>query len=204
MTVRLFGCHVRGCAENLAGSRLLRVVLQALKEFGMIVADNGTEMLPALAAAVIGRMESLPRTVAAALVLYGAAVLLVGFFAALLVMGWAVALGWAEERIVGVLHDVVEDGGSEWTFERLASEGFAPEVIDALRLVTKRPEDQGDDIETYLRFVRRTLANPIARRVKLSDIRDNLDVSRMETVTEKDAARLNRYLAALRLLMEDK
>ena len=113
------------------------------------------------------------------------------------------ALDGAEERIVGVLHDVVEDGGSEWTFERLASEGFAADVIDALRLVTKRPEDQGDDMETYLRFVRRTLANPIARRVKLSDIRDNLDVTRMETVTERDAARLNKYLVALRLLMEE-
>lgn len=114
------------------------------------------------------------------------------------------ALEGAEERIVGVLHDVVEDGGPDWTFERLASEGFAAEVIDALRLVTKRPEDQGDDLETYLRFVRRTLANPIARRVKIADIRDNLDVTRMETVTERDAKRLNRYLAALRLLMEGK
>lgn len=114
------------------------------------------------------------------------------------------ALEGAEERIVGVLHDVVEDGGPDWTFERLASEGFAAEVINALRLVTKRPEDQGDDLETYLRFVRRTLANPIARRVKIADIRDNLDVTRMETVTERDAARLNKYLVALRLLMEGK
>jgi len=46
------------------------------------------------------------------------------------------------------------------------------------------------------------LANPIARRVKLADIRDNLDVTRMETVTERDATRLNKYLAALRLLKE--
>lgn len=114
------------------------------------------------------------------------------------------ALEANDERIVGVLHDVVEDGGPDWTFERLASEGFAAEVIDALRLVTKRPEDQGDDLETYLRFVRRTLANPIARRVKIADIRDNLDVTRMETVTERDAARLNKYLVALRLLMEGK
>lgn len=106
------------------------------------------------------------------------------------------------DRIVGVLHDVVEDGGSDWTFERLTAEGFTLEVIDALRLATKRPEDQGDDLDTYLPFVRRTLANPIARRVKLADIRDNLDVTRMETVTERDANRLNKYLAAMLLLTE--
>jgi hypothetical protein len=113
------------------------------------------------------------------------------------------ALDETVERMVGVLHDVVEDGGTDWTFERLAAEGFGPEVIEALRLVTKRPEDKGDDLDTYLRFVGRTLANPIARRVKIADIRDNLNVTRMEAVTEKDAARLNRYLAALRLLTEE-
>jgi len=113
------------------------------------------------------------------------------------------ALDRTVERIVGVLHDVVEDGGSDWTFERLAAEGFAADVIDALRLVTKRPEDQGDDLDTYLRFVRRTLANPIARRVKIADICDNLDVTRMPEVTERDHLRLNRYLAALRILQTE-
>ena len=48
-----------------------------------------------------------------------------------------------DERIVGVLHDVVEDGPG-WTFKRLEEEGFSPTVLDALRLVTKRPEDEGD------------------------------------------------------------
>jgi hypothetical protein len=114
------------------------------------------------------------------------------------------ALDGTVERIVGVLHDVVEDGGSEWTLERLTAEGFTPEVIDALRLVTKRPEDKGDDLDTYLRFVRRTLANPVARRVKIADIRDNLDLTRMQAVTERDATRINKYLAALRLLSEQR
>lgn len=112
------------------------------------------------------------------------------------------ALDETVERMVGVLHDVVEDGGTDWTFERLAAEGFGPEVIEALRLVTKRPEDKGDDLDTYLRFVGRTLANPIARRVKIADIRDNLNVTRMEAVTQRDAERLNKYLVAWRLLRE--
>lgn len=113
------------------------------------------------------------------------------------------ALDRTVDRTVGVLHDVVEDGGTDWTFERLAAEGFAADVIDALRLVTKRPEDQGDDLDTYLRFVRRTLANPIARRVKIADIRDNLDVTRMPEVTERDRLRLNRYLEALKILQTE-
>ena len=104
-----------------------------------------------------------------------------------------------EERIVAVLHDVVEDGPG-WTFERLEDEGFAASVIDALRLVTKRTEDQGGDDESYLRFVRRTLPNAVARRVKIADIRDNLDATRFKELTERDRLRMNRYLAALREL----
>jgi (p)ppGpp synthase/HD superfamily hydrolase len=103
------------------------------------------------------------------------------------------------ERIVGVLHDVVEDGPG-WTFERLEPEGFAPAVIDALRLVTKTEHDIGDDEETYLRFVGRALSHPVARRVKIADIRDNLDVTRLAEVTARDGERLNKYIAALRLL----
>ena len=105
-----------------------------------------------------------------------------------------------EERIVAVLHDVVEDGGPDWSFERLEAEGFTASVIDALRLVTKRPEDEGKDTDTYRRFVRRALHNPMARRVKTADIRDNLDATRLHELTEKDRMRMNQYLAALREL----
>ena len=105
------------------------------------------------------------------------------------------------ERIVGILHDVVEDGPG-WTFERLEEEGFSPDVIEALRLVTKRPEDEGKDIDAYLRFVRRSLTNPVARRVKAADIRDNLDLTRLSEITPKDVARLTKYTVALRTLLD--
>lgn len=111
------------------------------------------------------------------------------------------------ERIVGVLHDVVEDGGPVWTFERLASEGFSDDVISALQSVSKLPEDEDaedDSIEIkrdrYLAFVRRAGAHPVGRKVKLADLEDNLDVSRLPEVRPKDAARLNKYLDAKRLL----
>jgi len=106
-----------------------------------------------------------------------------------------------DERIVGVLHDVVEDGPG-WTFERLEKEGFSPTVLDALRLVTKRPEDEGDSEVVYVAFVRRAKGNKIARRVKTADILDNLNASRLSVLTEKDTRRMNRYLAALRELRD--
>lgn len=111
------------------------------------------------------------------------------------------------ERIVGVLHDVVEDCGPTWTFERLASEGFSEEVIGALRSVSKLPEDhdtEDDSIESkrdrYLGFVRRAGANPVGRKVKLADLEDNLNVSRLKEIGSKDADRLSKYLVAKRLL----
>jgi len=106
-----------------------------------------------------------------------------------------------EERIVGVLHDVVEDGPG-WTFERLEEEGFSTAVIEALRLVTKRPEDEGDSETVYVAFVRRAKGNKIARRVKTADILDNLNASRLSALTEKDMRRMNRYLTALRELRD--
>jgi (p)ppGpp synthase/HD superfamily hydrolase len=95
------------------------------------------------------------------------------------------------ERIVGVLHDLVEDCPG-WTFERLTAEGFAPDVIAALRLVTKLSEE-----EDYTAFIQRCRSNPIARKVKRADILDNLDVRRLGSVTEKDRLRLDKYLHAL-------
>lgn len=94
-----------------------------------------------------------------------------------------------EEKIVGVLHDVIED--SDWTFEMLAEEGFPSEVIEALRCVTKLSED-----EDYDHFIDRVLSNPLAMRVKLLDLEDNMDLSRLGECTENDILRLRKYQRA--------
>ncbi|MGH7524652.1 MAG: GTP pyrophosphokinase [Gemmatimonadales bacterium] len=101
-----------------------------------------------------------------------------------------------DARIVAVLHDVVEDSPAEnkWTLERLRAEGFSEAVVAAVDGVTNR---QG---ETYMDFVRRAAADPIARIVKRADLEDNLDVTRIATITEKDRARLAKYAEAVRLL----
>ena len=97
------------------------------------------------------------------------------------------------EKTVAVLHDVVED--SPWTFEALLKEGFSIEVIDALKSVTKVASS-----ESYELFIQRALSNPIGRRVKIADLRDNLDVTRVTKLGEKDLERLNKYKHALTVL----
>ena len=93
------------------------------------------------------------------------------------------------ERIVAVLHDVVED--TLWTLEALRAEGFTREVLDAVEALTRRAG------ESYEAFIERVAANPLARRVKRADLADNLDLGRLPVVTEADLARLARYRAAL-------
>ena len=100
-----------------------------------------------------------------------------------------------EEKIAGVLHEVVED--SDWTFEMLEKEGIPKDVMDALRCVTKLSED-----EDYDHFIERVKTNPLAVKVKLNDLKDNMDITRLGEVTEKDLARLNKYIRAYRQLTE--
>lgn len=98
-----------------------------------------------------------------------------------------------EEKIAGVLHDVVEDGG--WTFGMLEAEGFSAEIIEALRCVTKLSDD-----EPYDKFIARIKGNPLAVAVKLNDLSDNMDIRRLPYISDKDVKRLKKYLKAYRLL----
>ena len=112
-----------------------------------------------------------------------------------------------EERIVGVLHDVVEDCAG-WSWERLEAEGFSKEIIQALKSVSKTPAEEAEyqslpedqRLDHYLRFIERAKANEISRQVKAADIKDNLDISRIDDITQEDIHRLNRYKAALKLI----
>lgn len=99
-----------------------------------------------------------------------------------------------EEKIVGVLHDVVED--TEWTFAQLAAEGFSQEVIDALQCVTKLSEN-----ENYDDFIERVKKNPLATAVKINDLSDNMDIRRRPYLSDKDVKRLKKYLKAYKKLI---
>ena len=96
------------------------------------------------------------------------------------------------ERMAAVLHDVVED--TAWTLDDLRARGFPDQVVEAVDHLTRRPG------ESYEAFVERAAGHPVARRVKIADLEDNLDVRRIGNVGESDAERLNRYLRAWRRL----
>jgi GTP diphosphokinase / guanosine-3',5'-bis(diphosphate) 3'-diphosphatase len=90
-----------------------------------------------------------------------------------------------EARMAAVLHDVVED--TPLTFEDLLREGFPVAVVDAVRALTKH------EGESRIAAAHRAAANPVARAVKLADVTDNMDLSRIPEPTEKDYARLREY-----------
>ncbi|MCM1959241.1 guanosine-3',5'-bis(diphosphate) 3'-pyrophosphohydrolase [Acinetobacter modestus] len=98
-----------------------------------------------------------------------------------------------EHKIVAVLHDILED--TETTIEDLYQFGFQQHIIDAIVALTKK---QG---ETRLEAAQRARQNPIARVVKLADINDNMDLSRIQSPTVKDFERLKEYQKVRDLLL---
>lgn len=99
-----------------------------------------------------------------------------------------------EEKIVGVLHDLVED--TPWTFNMLEAEGFSQEIIAALKCVTKISEN-----ENYDDFIDRVKKNPLAVAVKINDLSDNMDIRRLPYLSDKDVKRLKKYLKAYKKLI---
>ncbi|MBF0628474.1 MAG: GTP pyrophosphokinase [Magnetococcales bacterium] len=91
-----------------------------------------------------------------------------------------------EERMVAVLHDVVED--TAVTFAKLRKMGFSERVLEALDRLTHRPEERYED------YIERIAGHPLARRVKLFDLEDNMDMRRLSNpMSERDWARLQKY-----------
>ena len=102
-----------------------------------------------------------------------------------------------DAQIVAVLHDVVED--CDVTIDDIRKEGFSSAVVDALRLVTHQSD------QPYSEYVMTCKTNPIARQVKLSDLRDNANLDRLLLRAEKlptDSARVHRYVMSYRFLTD--
>lgn len=99
-----------------------------------------------------------------------------------------------EERMVALLHDTIED--TEVTEAYLLSEGFPRNIVNAILSVTRNKN------ESYEDFIKRSRLNPIGRQVKLHDLEDNMDITRLNELTEKDICRLNKYLKAYKYLKE--
>ena len=99
-----------------------------------------------------------------------------------------------DTTVVALLHDVVED--TDCTIEDLAAMGFHDRVLAAIELMT---HTEG---VPYLDYVAKIRENPIARTVKLADLKHNSDLTRMDAVDEKARARVEKYAKAIRLLTE--
>lgn len=97
-----------------------------------------------------------------------------------------------DAQMVAVLHDVVED--SDTALADLRALGFAEAVVNAIECLTKQA---GED---YTAFIQRLAVNPLARRVKIEDIKDNLNLTRLPALSDKDLARARKYHQALAYL----
>ena len=98
-----------------------------------------------------------------------------------------------DEKITALLHDVVED--TPWTLEKLEAEGFSHKIIQALDCLTKR------EGESYEEFIERVKSNPLAIKVKINDLEDNMDIRRLCELSDNDVNRLNKYIKAYRELV---
>ena len=98
------------------------------------------------------------------------------------------------ERICAVLHDVVED--TPVTFEEIREQGFSDEIVNALGCLTRHKGESYDD------FIRRVLKNKIACSVKLADLADNMDLTRISSPTDKDERRIKKYKKAFYKISE--
>lgn len=89
---------------------------------------------------------------------------------------------------VALLHDVVED--TNISFEYLA-DIFNNDIIEALKLLTHNKEDN------YQEYIKKIKDNNIAKKVKIADLKHNLDITRLENITEADLKRREKYINAL-------
>ncbi len=103
------------------------------------------------------------------------------------------AVNSTNEKIVAVLHDIVED--TDVSFDDLQTEGFNETVIEAIKCVTKI------DGENYEDFIERISHNKLATTVKLADLEDNMDLSRLPKVTDSDLERVEKYKRAKKYLL---
>ena len=99
------------------------------------------------------------------------------------------------EACVAWLHDIVED--TDCTLDDLRRAGFSDEICDAIRFMTH------DKRVSYADYVKEIAKNPVAKAVKMADLQDNMDVSRMPASDEKTERRIRKYHAAYSYLNGD-
>ncbi|GGN98002.1 bifunctional (p)ppGpp synthetase/guanosine-3',5'-bis(diphosphate) 3'-pyrophosphohydrolase [Saccharibacillus kuerlensis] len=98
-----------------------------------------------------------------------------------------------EEQIVAALHDTIED--TELTLDDLRREGFSEEIVAAVDHLSRREDEE------YEHFIRRIKGHRLASRVKILDLQDNMDLTRIKEASEEDHKRVEKYSKALDTLL---
>jgi (p)ppGpp synthase/HD superfamily hydrolase len=106
------------------------------------------------------------------------------------------SLDTEKEKVVGVLHDIIED--TNITYEYLLKNGFdvETEILEALKSVTRNEK------ETYEQFIETEALNPIGKRVKMADLQYNMDINRISIPSELDYKRIEKYKNARDILLQ--
>lgn len=97
-------------------------------------------------------------------------------------------------KLVALLHDTIED--TDMTRERLVEKGVPADIADMVETMTRK------EGESYMDYIRRVGENPVTREVKMADLRDNMDMSRLKSIGKADLDRLEKYHKAYRHLAE--
>lgn len=102
-----------------------------------------------------------------------------------------------ESKIAALLHDLVED--TQFTLDDLKVLRFSEKIIDTIRLLT-------NDLKNYDLYMQRLIDsdNILAKRIKIADLLDNMNVNRITNPKKKDYERIQKkYLNSYKLLIED-
>ncbi|MDL2214956.1 GTP pyrophosphokinase [Dysgonomonas sp. OttesenSCG-928-M03] len=91
-----------------------------------------------------------------------------------------------DAKIVAILHDVVEN--TDITFDDLINEGIPKHLVITLRLLTRSENMSYED------YIARIAENPLAVKVKLADMKDNMDLTRIKEINEEDIERFKKYV----------
>ena len=97
--------------------------------------------------------------------------------------------------VCALLHDVIED--TNYTLSDISDMGFPISVTEVLALPTY------DQSISYFDYVKRLAANPIAKQIKLADLKHNSDISRLDAINENTVRRIYKYKQAMKILMEN-
>lgn len=105
-----------------------------------------------------------------------------------------VAAAFEDEKKVAValLHDVIED--TDLDAATLHDMGIPYDVVEAVELLSK------PKWEPYLDYIERVKVNPLAREVKVEDLKHNMDMSRIQNPIDKDYKRTEKYKKAFEIL----